>query len=143
MRMKLVPAIGLSACLLVGACASEPTPRPARLDPANPAAAESPALAVNAFAGGGTALEASAAAPAEPPAPATAPGDHQHGGAPAPSEAGAKDQPAGGGDKKAATYTCPMDADVVSDKPGRCPKCGMNLVPKTETPPPQDKKGKK
>jgi len=24
----------------------------------------------------------------------------------------------------------PMDADVVSDKPGRCPKCGMNLVPK-------------
>ncbi|HTJ00145.1 MAG TPA: efflux RND transporter periplasmic adaptor subunit [Dongiaceae bacterium] len=28
-------------------------------------------------------------------------------------------------------YTCPMksDADVVSDKPGECPKCGMTLVP--------------
>ncbi len=26
------------------------------------------------------------------------------------------------------TYTCPMDPDVISDKPGRCPKCGMNLV---------------
>mgnify|MGYP001474763928 CR=1 FL=1 len=28
-------------------------------------------------------------------------------------------------------YTCPMedDADVVSDKPGKCPKCGMKLVP--------------
>jgi rubrerythrin len=28
-------------------------------------------------------------------------------------------------------YTCPMpsDADVVSDKPGKCPKCGMELVP--------------
>lgn len=28
-------------------------------------------------------------------------------------------------------YTCPMaaHADVVSDKPGRCPKCGMELVP--------------
>ena len=26
-----------------------------------------------------------------------------------------------------ATYTCPMHADVKSDKPGECPKCGMNL----------------
>ena len=27
-------------------------------------------------------------------------------------------------------YTCTMDPDVVSDKPGKCPKCGMALVPK-------------
>ncbi len=27
-------------------------------------------------------------------------------------------------------YTCPMHADVVSDKPGSCPKCGMDLVQK-------------
>jgi membrane fusion protein, copper/silver efflux system len=27
------------------------------------------------------------------------------------------------------TYVCPMDPDVTSDKPGRCPKCGMELVP--------------
>jgi uncharacterized protein with PIN domain len=29
-------------------------------------------------------------------------------------------------------YTCPMPehADVVSDKPGKCPKCGMDLVAK-------------
>lgn len=26
------------------------------------------------------------------------------------------------------TYTCPMHPEVMSDKPGRCPKCGMNLV---------------
>ncbi|MDE1975462.1 MAG: heavy metal translocating P-type ATPase, partial [Patescibacteria group bacterium] len=26
-------------------------------------------------------------------------------------------------------YTCPMDPDVISDKPGECPKCGMDLVP--------------
>ncbi|HZI32148.1 MAG TPA: efflux RND transporter periplasmic adaptor subunit, partial [Candidatus Binatia bacterium] len=33
----------------------------------------------------------------------------------------------------ATLYTCPMavHADVVSDKPGKCPKCGMDLVPAT------------
>ena len=31
---------------------------------------------------------------------------------------------------QSATYICPMDSDVVSDKPGKCPKCGMNLVKK-------------
>ncbi|MDE3252947.1 MAG: hypothetical protein KGO92_09070 [Bacteroidota bacterium] len=28
------------------------------------------------------------------------------------------------------SYTCPMHPDVVSDKPGKCSKCGMNLVEK-------------
>ena len=28
-------------------------------------------------------------------------------------------------------YTCPMHPDVISDKPGQCPKCGMTLVPVT------------
>ncbi len=27
-------------------------------------------------------------------------------------------------------YICPMHPEVHSDKPGRCPKCGMRLVPK-------------
>jgi hypothetical protein len=27
-------------------------------------------------------------------------------------------------------YTCPMHPDVVQDKPGKCPKCGMELVEK-------------
>ncbi len=31
------------------------------------------------------------------------------------------------------TYICPMHPDVVSDKPGQCPKCGMALVLKNET----------
>jgi hypothetical protein len=33
----------------------------------------------------------------------------------------------------AILYTCPMavHADVVSEKPGDCPKCGMKLVPTT------------
>ena len=25
-------------------------------------------------------------------------------------------------------YTCPMDSEVVSNKPGKCPKCGMELT---------------
>jgi hypothetical protein len=31
----------------------------------------------------------------------------------------------------AATYYCPMHADVVSNQPGKCPKCGMDLVRKS------------
>ena len=27
-------------------------------------------------------------------------------------------------------YTCPMHPEVIQDKPGKCPKCGMNLVEK-------------
>ena len=27
-------------------------------------------------------------------------------------------------------YTCPMDPEVISNKPGNCPKCGMELVVK-------------
>ena len=27
-------------------------------------------------------------------------------------------------------YTCPMHSEIVQDKPGKCPKCGMNLTAK-------------
>jgi hypothetical protein len=33
---------------------------------------------------------------------------------------------------KKTQYTCSMHPEVVSDKPGKCPKCGMTLVPKGE-----------
>ncbi|GAB0156980.1 hypothetical protein CHRYSEOSP005_22480 [Chryseobacterium sp. Alg-005] len=31
-----------------------------------------------------------------------------------------------------STYTCPMHPEVVSSKPGKCPKCGMDLVEKED-----------
>ena len=34
------------------------------------------------------------------------------------------------GEGKAAQYTCPMHPEVVKDKAGDCPKCGMKLVEK-------------
>lgn len=30
-------------------------------------------------------------------------------------------------EKHATYYTCPKHSDVVSDKPGKCPQCGMDL----------------
>ncbi|WP_426478711.1 multicopper oxidase domain-containing protein [Chryseobacterium sp. CBSDS_008] len=30
------------------------------------------------------------------------------------------------------TYTCPMHPEIVSNKPGKCPKCGMELVEKED-----------
>ncbi len=36
---------------------------------------------------------------------------------------------------KPGQYTCPMDPEVISDKPGKCPICGMNLV---QVPPAKD-----
>jgi len=32
--------------------------------------------------------------------------------------------------KDSVVYTCTMHPEVVSDKPGKCPKCGMDLVQK-------------
>jgi hypothetical protein len=33
------------------------------------------------------------------------------------------------------TFVCPLHSDVTSDHAGRCPKCGMTLVPKTQEAP--------
>ncbi len=32
--------------------------------------------------------------------------------------------------KAAVVYTCKMHPEIISDKPGKCPKCGMELVKK-------------
>lgn len=33
---------------------------------------------------------------------------------------------------EAKIYVCPMHPEVTSDKPGTCPKCGMDLEEKTK-----------
>lgn len=33
--------------------------------------------------------------------------------------------------KMAKKYTCSMHPEVVKNKPGKCPKCGMKLIPMT------------
>ena len=39
-------------------------------------------------------------------------------------------QPASGGAQATVQkWTCPMHPEIISDKPGECPKCGMDLVP--------------
>ena len=41
------------------------------------------------------------------------------------------DEAAAAGKPVGAVYTCPMHPEVISDKPGKCPKCGMALVKKS------------
>ena len=37
-------------------------------------------------------------------------------------------------DSGKSVYTCPMHPEVRQDRPGKCPKCGMKLVPEAKSP---------
>lgn len=48
------------------------------------------------------------------------------------ASAGAATQPATTQGVSDVVYTCPMHPEVISDQPGRCPKCRMRLVSKEQ-----------
>ncbi len=54
---------------------------------------------------------------------------HMHHGGDATAQSPAS-KPATSQPNVAAVYTCPHHPEVVSDKPGKCPKCKMKLVKK-------------
>ena len=107
------PTLALAGVLLLGGCAQvNPEPLPAS-HPASPAAAEGQAALSS---------DTLAIAPTDPAGTnrgdgeAVAAHDH-HGGAPSTNPA-------------AGAYGCPHHPEVVSDKPGTCPKCKMTLEKK-------------
>lgn len=63
-------------------------------------------------------------------APADEHAQHQHGGAQVAPEATEKATQGTSAPAGAAAFTCPMHPEVVRTEPGKCPICGMNLVPK-------------
>ena len=127
--IKMLPLAAL-LLLVVGCAATKPmTLGPDH--PASPSAAEAPVPEPSN-------TLATAHPPGMPQQPAADPAGHDHhphdlGGMNMPAAAtaptasgGAATQPTG----QQATYTCPMHPEVVSNKPGKCSKCGMTLVKK-------------
>ena len=82
-------------------CASDPPPRPAKVDPSNTAAPESKPIGVTAAVAPSPGVASSGASTKDVTKPDVTDG-----------------------------YTCPMHPEVFSPTPGRCPKCGMTLVPR-------------
>jgi hypothetical protein len=113
--MKVSSCLSLLLLLAVNACSPAPMPvSQSPHDPSNPNAPE------------GAAAPPSAGDSPSPVADEHALHEQAH-GVSGDADAGAHSADAGPTD---AVYVCPMHAHVTSPGPGRCPECGMNLVPK-------------
>ncbi len=110
--MRILLALGLGGLLLACGQPAAVPPRP-NPDPASASAAESPVPPLPA------ALQPAPIQPLTRPIPAQAP-------APPPA-------PEPASEEAGTTYTCPMHPEIHADHPGKCPKCGMTLVPETKT----------
>lgn len=111
------PEFCLAAFAILAGCAARPLPPLTSAHPASPAAAEAsaPPTSTTLTVGGGVPVDDSGAGDA---GMATGHGAHV--------------MPAASAPAAAASYTCPMHPEVRAAKPGRCPKCGMTLVPQTD-----------
>lgn len=137
----------LGGMLALLACAAPIRELPASLDPSNPDGPEGAAPPVNVSTDAPSAPASSNSKGPKPSAPAPA---HHHGHGshdmhdghqtPLPTRS-TEEKPAAGaqtGTQSAPSYTCPMHSEVVQSSPGRCPNCGMKLVP--QQPPPASTK---
>lgn len=124
----------LGACLLLGLAGCVGPVEIAPLPYSHPANPDAPA--------GKTSDAGSGLAPGADGGPTDAPAGDSMDGMKMPHDTGRMSMTAGGhaGMKgmKAETsegkYQCPMHSQVRSDKPGKCPVCGMPLVNKGEAP---------
>ncbi|QSQ28626.1 hypothetical protein JY651_34135 [Pyxidicoccus parkwayensis] len=122
-----------ASLLTLAACASEPRRLPSNVDPSSPDAPEAPPAS----------LPSTLSAPVASAPPAPEQGHAGHGGAQASPDASTSASghahhgaPATATSPDAGTatvYTCPMHPEVRSEQPGRCPKCGMKLVPEEKS----------
>lgn len=109
-----------TVAVVLAGCAARRLPLLTSSHPASPAAAEAPAPSPS------TTLTPIGGLSAE-----------ETGGRPASMATGHDAQgmihgmPAVAGPGVAGSFTCPMHPEVRAAKPGRCPKCGMMLVPQT------------
>lgn len=125
--------------VLIG-CGSSVPARPAALDPSNPDAPESPrrvaseqpSAPITMDRGANAGRDANAAPMPHDPQPQP----QGETSAPPMARTDTAAQPAPSSSDSRAVYTCPMHPEVTSDKPGRCPKCGMKLVLKAKVPTP-------
>jgi Cu+-exporting ATPase len=118
------------AAIFAAACSSELAERPAANDPGSVAAAEAPYHQPPSY-------EADPLlSPVPPKSAETPPTGHEQAHSPTATPPGNppfRAEPGGQVPKEkrppGTVYTCPMHPEVRQTGPGKCPKCGMTLVP--------------
>src|SRR5262249_47301181 len=114
--------VRIAVFLALAGCATTIAERDPSIDPTSPRAQEAPLAAAPELPRRDPALAVKEQR-TEPP-PSTPAPEHHHHADPPPPKPKKEVKP-----QANQVYTCPMHPEVRSDKPGKCPKCGMTLVP--------------